>query len=149
MAPAERWRALHIRVEHGDGTMPDLVPLMADLGVVLLQNPLHFGLPQYLLPRLGSRATNYQLLRTPLEAGVPIAFGVDAGGSAMNPFLNIMLAVMHPTNPAEALTLEQAVAAYTSGAAYAEGTEDEKGTIAPGMLADIAVLSQRRDRVSG
>jgi hypothetical protein len=142
LAPAERWRSLRIRVEHGDGTMPDLVPLMADLGVVLVQNPLHFGLPHYLLPRLGSRAPNYQLLHTPLEAGVPVAFGADAGGSAMNPFLNIMLAVMHPTNPAEALTLEQAVAAYTSGAAYAEGTEDEKGTLAPGMLADLAVLSQ-------
>jgi hypothetical protein len=45
-------------------------------------------------------------------------------------------------NPREALTREQAVAAYTRGSAYAEFAEGEKGTLAPGMLADLAVLSQ-------
>ena len=46
------------------------------------------------------------------------------------------------TGSAEALTREQAVTMYTRGSAYAEFAEAEKGTIAPGMLADIAVLSQ-------
>jgi predicted amidohydrolase YtcJ len=53
-----------------------------------------------------------------------------------------MFAAMHPTNPAEAVTREQAVIAYTRGSAYAEFKEKEKGAIKPGMLADIAVLSQ-------
>jgi predicted amidohydrolase YtcJ len=60
----------------------------------------------------------------------------------MNPFLNLQLAITHPANPPEAITLEQAVIAYTRTAAYAEHEEHEKGTIAPGMLADLAVLSQ-------
>jgi len=43
---------------------------------------------------------------------------------------------------AQALTREQAVTMYTRGSAYAEFAEREKGTLAPGMLADLAVLSQ-------
>jgi predicted amidohydrolase YtcJ len=60
----------------------------------------------------------------------------------MNPFLNLQFAIAHPANPGEALTLEQAVIAYTRGSAWAEHMEDEKGTLAPGMLADLVVLSQ-------
>jgi predicted amidohydrolase YtcJ len=59
----------------------------------------------------------------------------------MNPFLNIMAAVTHPTNPKEALTRQQAVTAYTSGSAFAEFQEKDKGQLAVGMLADLAVLS--------
>ncbi len=60
----------------------------------------------------------------------------------MNPFLNLQYAIANPANPGEALTLEQAVIAYTRGSAWAEHMEDEKGTLAPGMLADLVVLSQ-------
>jgi predicted amidohydrolase YtcJ len=59
----------------------------------------------------------------------------------MNPFLNIMAASTHPTNPKEALTREQAVSAYTTGSAFAEFQEKDKGQLAVGMLADLAVLS--------
>jgi predicted amidohydrolase YtcJ len=53
-----------------------------------------------------------------------------------------MFAAMHPTNPKEAITREQAVIAYTAGSAYAEFMEKEKGMVRPGMMADLAVLSQ-------
>ncbi len=53
-----------------------------------------------------------------------------------------MLAVINPVNPSEGLTLEEAVIAHTRGSAYAELEEHRKGTLAPGMLADLAVLSQ-------
>ena len=46
------------------------------------------------------------------------------------------------TDPNENLTREQAVIAYTFGSAYAEFAENYKGTLTPGKLADIAVLSQ-------
>lgn len=59
----------------------------------------------------------------------------------MSPFLNIAFATSHPSNPGEAITREQAVVAYTRGAAFAEGSEREKGWLAPGTLADLAVLS--------
>jgi cytosine/adenosine deaminase-related metal-dependent hydrolase len=75
---------------------------------------------------------------------VRIALGSDAVGSSaeLNPYLNIMLASLHPTVPAEAISREMAVEAYTRNAAYAEFKEQEKGTLERGKLADIAVLSQ-------
>jgi predicted amidohydrolase YtcJ len=57
-----------------------------------------------------------------------------------------MLATSHP-RPQESLTREQAVEAYTRGSAYAEFAETEKGTLAPGKLADLAILSQDIFRV--
>ncbi len=54
----------------------------------------------------------------------------------------------------EALTREQALTAYTAGAAYAEGQELRKGRVAPGLAADLAVLShcakiaQRHHKIS-
>jgi predicted amidohydrolase YtcJ len=53
-----------------------------------------------------------------------------------------MLAVLHPDRPEEAITVEEAILAYTRGSAYAELEEHRKGTLAPGKLADLAVLSQ-------
>ena len=78
-------------------------------------------------------------LRSLIEARIPIAFGSDG---PMNPFLNIMMASIHPARPTEAITREQAVEAYTNGSAFAEFTENEKGTLTKGKLADLTVLSQ-------
>lgn len=141
LAPDSAWRRLRVRVEHGDGLAPDQIGAAADLGVVLVQNPLHFQ-PGVIGERFGERTAWIQPLRSALEAGIPVALGADVGGPGLNPWLNVMLAVRHPVNPGEALTREQAIVAYTRGAAYAERREDEKGTLSPGMLADLAVLSQ-------
>lgn len=137
------WRSERVRIEHGDALLPDLQRRARDLGVIVVQNPLHFALPGLLSVTYDSATTAaFQPLRTLASAGIPIAFGADAMGAAMSPFLNIMVATTHPNNPGEALTREQAVTAYTRGSAYAETAEAEKGTLAPGMLADVAVLSQ-------
>ncbi len=84
------------------------------------------------------RGRGYQPFASLLAAGIPLAIGSDG---PTNPFVNLHFAVTHPANPSEALTIEQAVIAYTSTAAYAEHEEEEKGTIAPGTLADLVVLS--------
>jgi predicted amidohydrolase YtcJ len=136
------WRQLRVRIEHGTGVHSDLIPAARDLGVVVIQNPLHFTLPELIDARFGERASHYFLLRSLVEAGIPVALGADAGGDAMNPWLNVMLAATHPNNPPEALTVEQAIVAYTRGGAIAEKREQEKGMIAAGMLADLTVLSQ-------
>jgi len=60
----------------------------------------------------------------------------------MNPGLNLQLITTMPGNGTEAITREEAVDAYTRGGAFAEFAENEKGTIAAGKVADIAVLSQ-------
>jgi predicted amidohydrolase YtcJ len=65
----------------------------------------------------------------------------------MNPGLNVQLITTMPGNAAEAITREEAVDAYTRGGAFAEFAEDDKGTIAAGKLADLAVLSQDIFRV--
>src|SRR3546814_12145201 len=54
----------------------------------------------------------------------------------------MMWARQLPAAPAQALTREQVLRAYTAGSAYAEFAEDTKGRLAPGYVADLAVLSQ-------
>ena len=122
------------RIEHGDGLQRDLFPLAKQTGAVVVQNPSHFSARPF-FPADG----DYQLVRSIVKAGIPLAIGSDG---PMNPYLNIMWATQRRDAPAEALTVEEAVRAYTFGSAYAEMKEKQKGTIAPGMLADLAVLSQ-------
>jgi predicted amidohydrolase YtcJ len=130
------WSTRRVRFEHGDGLYPDLIPSAKALGIVVVQNPTHLAAGS-VLP--GLVLTKAQPLRSLLDAGIPVALGSDG---PMNPYLNIMLASIHPDRPAEAITREQAVIAYTRGSAYAEFAEKEKGSLEPGMLADLAVLSQ-------
>jgi predicted amidohydrolase YtcJ len=138
-APAERWRSRRVRIEHGDMFTPTQLQRAAKLGVILVQNPVHFLLPELLAKRLGTCNAGCQPLKSAAQAGVALAIGSDG---PLNPFLGIMAASVHPTTPTEALSREDAVIAYTRGAAFAEHAETDKGTIAIGKLADLAVLSQ-------
>jgi predicted amidohydrolase YtcJ len=76
--------------------------------------------------------------KTLLKSGVPIAFGPL-------PYDTIEAAI---SDPKEAITREQALDAYTRGAAYAEFAESDKGILAPGKVADLAVLSQNIFEIS-
>jgi predicted amidohydrolase YtcJ len=141
LAPAEAWRQRRVRLEHAEGLFEDLLPLARELGVIVVENPGHFADPPGLsLARLGpERVRQYQPLRSLEAAGIPIALGSDG---VVDPFLNLMYATAHPNNPREAVSRETAVIAYTRGSAYAEFAEHDKGRLAPGQLADLAVLSQ-------
>ncbi|HEV7489016.1 MAG TPA: amidohydrolase family protein [Thermoanaerobaculia bacterium] len=139
VGPAEEWRKKRVRIEHGDGLHPDLIALAKEFGVVVVLNPTHV-VAKPMFPK-----GPYMPVKSLLKAGVPIAIGSDG---PMNPGLNIQLITTEPGNAAEGITREEAVDAYTRGSAFAEFAENEKGTIAAGKLADLAVLSQDIFRVS-
>lgn len=138
LAPASVWRAKRVRIEHGDGIQPDMIEKVVQFGLVVIQNPTHLALP---MPG-ETLASEHMLLKSFIAAGIPLALGSDGGPKEQNPFLNLMLATLHSGEPAEALTREAALTAYTAGGAYIEGQDQRKGRIAPGLAADIAVLSQ-------
>lgn len=132
VAPASEWRQRRLRMEHGDGLAADLVPRAREFGVVVVQNPSHFTIASPFM-------STVPLLSGLLEAGIPLALGSDG---PQNPWLNMQWAEELPASPGQALTREQVLRAYTAGSAFAEFTEREKGRLAPGWVADFAVLSQ-------
>jgi predicted amidohydrolase YtcJ len=136
----EAWSKKRIRIEHGDAIMRPRLKEFAAAGVVVVQNPTHLAFPGLMQSRYGKdRLERMFLLRSIVQSGIHLALGSDG---PMNPFLNLMFAITNPTNPAEKLSLEEALLAYTREAAYAEFQETEKGTLESGKLADLAVLSQ-------
>jgi predicted amidohydrolase YtcJ len=136
------WHDRRIRIEHGDLLFSSDQRRVRDLGVVIVQNPIHFTLApvfaERLIPAVFAKLEPMQSL---LANHIPLAIGTDGIGAPQSPFLNLFLAMIHPTHPAEALTIEQAITAFTRGAAFAEFQDDRKGTLAPGRAADLVVLS--------
>jgi predicted amidohydrolase YtcJ len=136
MSPADR-AALRPRIEHGDWLRAEDDARAIELSCVVVANPTHFGVVELLMKRFGP-ARRSMRLASMIRSGVHVAIGSDG---PLNPFLNIMLATIHPYRPEEAITREQAIDAYTREAAYAEHAEAEKGTLEAGKLADFAILS--------
>jgi predicted amidohydrolase YtcJ len=137
------WANRRTRIEHGDLLFEPNVDRMLDLGVTIVQNPTHLALTPVWNERFTPAIVEeMEPLQTLLDVGIPLAFGTDGIGRAQSPWVDIFFAATHPTRPSEAISVEDAVTAYTAGAAYAEFEEDDKGTLTPGKLADLAVLSQ-------
>jgi predicted amidohydrolase YtcJ len=101
--------------------------------------------------RIGhDRASRTYAFRTFLNHGVHIAFGTDWDVAPLNPLLTLYAAVTRATLdgknpngwfPEQKLSVAEAVEAYTMGSAYAEFQDHEKGSITPGKLADMVILS--------
>jgi predicted amidohydrolase YtcJ len=135
----DRWKPLRPRIEHGDMFGAQDFARAARMGVTIVQNPSHFMIDAIARARLGNRADQMFRVKDIVAAGIPFALGSDG---PFNPFLNIMFATINAANPPQALTVEQALTAYTAGSAAAGRTEREKGMLKAGMLADLALLSQ-------
>lgn len=142
MHPDDFWKDKRLRIEHGELAVVQRgdIQTLKQLGIIIVQNPTHLALPKIMSDRFGTERGVYaQAMKSLLENGVVLAIGSDGPN---NPFLNMMLATFHPDNPKEAITLEQAVIAYTYGSAYSEFKEKDKGTLSKGKLADLTVPSQ-------
>ena len=137
VAPDSVWRPLRIRFEHGGilGT-PDLWARATAKGMIIVGN-LPFIPDARTLPKafLDSLAGDF---RPEVVSLFPLGLGSD--GVARSPFAGLANALRFPYDPRP--SREYLVRAYTWGSAYAELAETQKGSLAPGMLADIAVLSQ-------
>ncbi len=136
---ADVWRRKRPRLEHGDGLAPDLAGRAKALGVVVVQNPAHFLIGDVLAARLGARRAQIQPLRSHPGGGHPAGARI---GRTAQPVPQHQLG-HDPSGASEPrrCPAEQAVSAYTRGAAYAEFAERDKGWLGVGTLADFAVLS--------
>ena len=144
---------LRHRIEHAQLLHPDDIPRFAQLGVVASMQPLHATSDMHAADRLWGERSRYSYAwRSVLNSGALLAFGSDAPVETPNPFAGIHAAVTRQDRqdqppegwyPMERLTVEEAVRAYTEGAArscpYLPGVT---GTLAPGSAADFLMLDQ-------
>ena len=145
-------RNRRFRIEHAQHLRPVDIPRFAKLGVIASMQPYHaIDDGSWAEKRIGpERAKSTYAFRSLLDAGAILAFGSDWYVAPLKPIEGIYAAVTrrtldgrHPEGwiPEQKITIAEAVRAYTWGSAYAGFAEKYKGTIAPGMLADLVVLS--------
>ena len=149
IAPDEEWQIRRARIEHGTLLRQDHYESARSKGVFVVQNPVHFALAPIAAVRLpADQLSEIDPMRSLLKANIKLALGSDSIVLPGNPFLDLFFAVIQPTHPSEALTIEQAVIAYTRTSAEAEFQEASKGTIEPGKVADLVVVSQNIFRLA-
>src|SRR5205814_5768167 len=147
-----RW-LLRQRIEHAQHLDPADYGRFAEWGVIASMQPIHCTADMVVADRwLGARAAHGSYVwRSLRDHGARLAFGSDAPVETFDPFAGIHAAVTRQDaagqppggwHPGECLSVDEAVYAYTQGAAYAAGEEASKGALTPGKLADLVVLSQ-------
>ena len=141
------------RIEHCAECPRHLIGRIRDAGVPVVTQPgfIYWNGDGYLHRVEPSMLPHLYPSAALLEASVPLAFSSDGPVIDANPWPGIYSAVTGKTRDGNTLlsgsssrtppiTVMEALRCYTLGAAYAEGTEDLKGSIRPGKLADLVVL---------
>lgn len=148
ISPEDRYGLVHCQI-----TKPEVLEEMAKDKVLGIIQPIFLrsditSLQGAIDERI--QETSYAW-KTMLGLGIPIAVGTDSPIEDLNPFANLYSAILRrnlqgvPTegfHMKEALTIEEAVDAYTIGSAYAEFKEEVKGRLKPGYYADMVLLDQ-------
>ena len=148
-APAAR--SNRHRIEHAQVIAPDDFARFAELGIIASMEPPHAVEDKaWAEDRLGpERILGAYAWRTLRRAGVPLVFNADGPGSDQSIFYGLHAAItrrgkdLEPSGgwyAQEAVTIEEAVRAYTSWAAFASFREDQTGIIAKGRWGDITVM---------
>ncbi|HEY8209432.1 MAG TPA: amidohydrolase [Myxococcaceae bacterium] len=140
------------RVEHAQVLRLEDIPRLARSGLIASMQPIHAtsDMP-WAEKRLGpERVKGAYAWKRLLDAGAPLAFGSDFPVESPEPLLGLYAARTRQDAggqpeggwfPEERLSGEQALAAFTTGAAFASFAEGERGRLAPGMDADFTALS--------
>ena len=142
-----------LRIEHAQHMAAKDFDRFAQLHVIASMQPYHaIDDGRWAEGRIGrNRASRTYAFRTFLDHGVRLAFGTDWDVAPLNPMLTLYAAVTRETLdgknpqgwfPEQKLTVAEAVEAYTMGSAYAEFQDKDKGSITPGKLADMVLLSE-------
>ena len=144
-------RDFRFRIEHAQVAAPEDFQKFKELGVIASMQPNHLLTDMnWAEAHIGPERAKYSYAwKRFLDEGVPLAFGTDYPVEPITPFRGLYCAVTRKNEagtkeyfPEQKLNIDQAIAAYTTGAAYAEFAEHEKGVLAPGMLADFVVLDR-------
>ncbi len=146
-----------LRIEHAQVVTPLEVVKFRDLKVIASMQPSHvLSDMKWAEARLGDkRAAHSYAWNEFLKRGVTLAFGTDYPVEPITPFRGLYAAITRRSEdgkqeffPDQRITMDQAIAAYTTGSAFAEFDEKQKGQIVPGMFADFAVLDRDITAVS-
>jgi len=146
-------RDRRLRIEHAQTLLPDDIARFAKLHVIASVQPYHaIDDGRWAEERIGpERIKTSYAFRSLMDSGAVVAFGSDWPVAPLKPLVGIYAAVTRRTIdgknpdgwvPEQRVSVEESVRAYTVNAAYAEGEEKLKGSIEPGKLADIIVLSR-------
>lgn len=146
-AADRRWR-----IEHSQHVAPKDFDRYAQLHVIASVQPYHaIDDGRWAKRRIGpERIKTTYAFRTFLDKGVRLALGTDWTVAPLNPMLTLYAAVTRATLdgknpngwvPEQKLKLAEAIEAYTMGSAFAEFQESRKGSLTPGKLADMVIVS--------
>ncbi|MGC2334108.1 MAG: amidohydrolase [Candidatus Acidiferrales bacterium] len=142
---------LRFRIEHAQVVSPGDFERFHELSVIASMQPSHLLTDMHWAEaRLGPERTKTSYAwKSFLDHGVPLAFGTDYPVEPVTPFRGLYAALTRKDetgdmsyHPEESLTIEEALYAYTEGAAYAEFAETKKGKLVPGEFADFVVLDR-------
>jgi predicted amidohydrolase YtcJ len=140
-----------LRIEHAQVVTPIEMARFRDLKVIASMQPSHVLTDmRWAEARLGpKRAAHSYAWADFLKRGVTLAFGTDYPVEPISPFRGLYAATTRKSEfgkqeyfPEQKISIDQAIAAYTTGSAFAEFAEKEKGQMVPGMLADFVVLDR-------
>jgi predicted amidohydrolase YtcJ len=152
-------RDRRFRIEHAQHIAPPDIPRFSQLGVIPSMQPYHaIDDGRWAEKVIGSeRAKTTYPFRSLRDTGARLAFGSDWPVAPATPLEGIYAAVTrrtlddkHPDGwiPEQKITVEDALRAYTTGAAYASFEESDKGSLAPGKLADVVIIDRDLTKIA-
>lgn len=139
-----------IRIEHAQHLMPSDIPRFKEIGAIASMQPFHKADDaRYVEKAIGKeRLKGSYAFRSLIDAGALVIFGSDWPVVTINPFAGIHVAVTAMAldgkifMPEEAISVEEALVAYTSAPALAIGQQEHLGQIKATMLADLVILTE-------